>query len=103
MRPSNDREAMTLILDGIEKRGCKVRQVQQDSWNPEELDDVETVKEAVDLVMEVDEAVVFVDLPGGDASTWIFFVLGNSPEEVACDHGVSLSEYIDPITRCWWE
>lgn len=101
MKPSNDREAMQLILDGITARGCKVTQVCQDNWNPDELENVTTTTEAVDLVMEVDEAVVYVDLPDG-TTTWIFFVLGNCPEEVACDHGVNLSEYIDPIVHPWW-
>ncbi len=101
MKPSNDREAITLILDGLTNVGCKVTSVGDDTWNPEETQEVSSVQEAVDLVTNVDEAIVYVDLPDGRTS-FIFFVLGNDPEEVACDHGVNLSEYIDPIVRPWW-
>ena len=105
MKPSNDREAITLILDGLTEKGCKVTQVADDTWNPDDLTDVSTVAEAVDLVCGVDEAVVYLDLPEGDEnkSSFIYFVLGNDPEEVACDHGVNLSRYIDPIVNPWWE
>ncbi len=101
MKPSNDREAITLILDGLTNVGCKVTSVGDDTWNPEETQEVSSVQEAVDLVTNVDEAIVYVDLPDGRTS-FIFFVLGNDPEEVACDHGVNFSEYIDPIVRPWW-
>lgn len=102
MKPSNDREAIALILYGLEQRGCKVTEVAQDTWEPDDLTPVTSVSEAVDLVMEVDEATVYVDRPDGGGS-FIYFVLGNEPEEVACDYGVSLSEFIDPITDPWWK
>jgi hypothetical protein len=31
-----------------------------------------------------------------------YFVYGNDPEEVVCDHGVSLSPILDPLTESWW-
>lgn len=102
MRPSNDTEAITLILEGITAAGCVVEQVCDDTWNPDELTDVTTVAEAVDLVTGVDEAYVYVMLPTTETS-WIRFVLGNDPEEVACDHGVNLSPFLDPIIKPWWE
>lgn len=104
MKPSNDREAITLILEGLEKVGCKVTKVADDTWCPNELTGVSNVAEAVDLVCGVDEAVVYLDMPA-DAKreeSFIFFVLGNDPEEVACDYGVSLMPYIDPIVNPWW-
>lgn len=104
MKPSNDKEAITLILKGLTKAGCKVTSVCEDSWNPNDLTAVSSVTEAVDMVTRVDEAVVYLDLPEGAEreSTFIYFVLGNDPEEVACDYGVSLSPYIDPIVEPWW-
>lgn len=105
MKPSNDREAVTLILNGLTEKGCKVTEVCEDTWNRDDLTPVNSVQEAVDLVTGVDEAVVYLDLPTGAErdSTFIYFVLGNDPEEVACDYGVSLSPYIDPIVNPWWE
>jgi hypothetical protein len=104
MKPSTDREAITLILEGLEAKGCKVTQVADDTWNPDELTTVNSVSEAVDLVTGVDEAVVYLDLPEGAErdQTFAFFVLGNDPEEVLNDHGVSLSPYVDPIVEPWW-
>lgn len=104
MKPSNDREAITLILEGLTKAGCKVTEVCDDTWNKDVLTTVDSIEEAVNLVTGVDEAVVYLDLPAGAEreSTFIYFVLGNEPEEVACDHGVSLSPYIDPIVTPWW-
>jgi len=32
----------------------------------------------------------------------VYFVLGNDPEEVVADYGVSLSETLDPLTEGWW-
>lgn len=102
MRPSNDREAISLILNGITKAGCTVSRVIDDTWNKDDITNVQSVREAVDLLTGVDEGFALVDLPDGDDG-WIYFVLGNSPEEVACNHTVNLSEYIDPITDPWWK
>jgi hypothetical protein len=105
MKPSNDREAITLILEGLTKVGCKITGVCDDTYNPNDLTECTDVAKAVDLVCAVDEASVFMDLPPneeGHKESWIFFVLGNEPEEVACDHGVNLSPYINPIVQPWW-
>lgn len=102
MKPSNDHEAIALILEGITKAGCTVTQVMEDTWCPEDLTSVSTVAEAVALVCGVDEAYVYVNSPE-DGEGWIRFVLGNDPEEVVCDHTINLSEFIDPITDPWWD
>lgn len=102
MKPSNDREAVTLILSGLTAKGCTVTDVMDDTWCPDELTPVTTVAEAVDLVMGVDDSYVYLNMPDGSPN-WIRFVNGNEPEEVACDYGVSLSPFIDPITCPWWE
>jgi DNA-binding response OmpR family regulator len=39
----------------------------------------------------------------GEGNSHVYFVLGNDPEEVICDHGVSLSPVLDPLTEGWWE
>lgn len=101
MRPSNDREAVTLILDGLTSLGMKVTSVCDDTWNPNETTDVSTVAEAVDLVMGVDEATVYITNLDGKES-FIYFVLGNDPEEVACDYGVSLDPHLSNIVDPWW-
>jgi hypothetical protein len=37
----------------------------------------------------------------GERNSHVYFVLGNEPFEVICDHGVSLSPVLDPLTRSW--
>lgn len=102
MKPSSDREAISLIIDGLIERGCTPT-VSRDGEN----DDLSyTDKEsALDWLTSCDESALFVSLPEGAEreSSFIYFVLGNSPEEVACDYGVALSPYLDPIIEPWWE
>jgi hypothetical protein len=61
-----------------------------------------TEKEAIDAITAVDDATLFVRTPAGDYNPWVRFVMGNDPEEVVCDHGVSLSPVLDPLTESWW-
>ena len=110
MKPSNDREAITLILEGMVKKGCSLVSVIDDTWNKDEVTVVTNVEQAVKLVTGVDEAFVRINLPdspvdltGQTSDGYIYFVLGNDPEEVVCDHTVNLSEFIDPIVSPWWE
>lgn len=98
MKPSNDKEAIFLILDGLREQGVMVTEVH----DGEEEIPVASVSDAVEAVTAVDMATVYVTKPNGGES-FIFFVLGNDPEEVAADYGVSLSNYIDPIVDPWWE
>lgn len=101
MKPSTDREAISLIIDGLIERGCTPTM----SRDGEDEDLPYTDKEsALDWLTSCDESVLFVDLPegAGRKSTHVYFVLGNDPEEVACDYGVSLEDYISPITDPWW-
>lgn len=98
MKPSNDREAVTLILQGLVDKGHVLKEVQDDTWNPDPADNVKvsTVSEAVEVVMSVDEAFVIFE------RGYVFFVLGNSPEEVACDYTVNLDPDLSNITDPWW-
>lgn len=101
MKPSTDREAISLIIYGLIERGCKPT-VARDGDN-DDLSFIEAApREFLDWLTSCDESVLFVDLPDGEES-FIYFVLGNSPEEVVCDHSINLEEYIDPIVMPWWE
>lgn len=55
----------------------------------------------IDNLMACDDSALYVRTPDGAASH-VYFVLGNDPEEVVCDHGVSLSPVLDPLTESWW-
>ena len=106
MKPSNDREAVTLIIKGLIKRGVIPVSVED---GEHEVFDVnhENMPESLDELMSCDEGWLHVTIPASltgdkDTDTWIYFVYGNDPAEVACDYGVSLSPYLDPIIDPWW-
>jgi len=72
-------------------------------FDGEEDVEVSTESEAVEAITAVDDAYLYV-APKGDAdgkTSWVRFVLGNDPEEVICDHGVSLAHVIDPLMERW--
>lgn len=97
-KPTTDAAAMKAIIDALLAGGVTLRHVN----DGEELVPVTTTTEAVTAVTAVDEASLHVTLPSGGTG-WIFFVLGNDPEEVVCDHTVNLSEWIDPVVDPWWD
>ena len=43
----------------------------------------------------------FIVTKDGDDFGWIWFVYGNDPGEVVCDHTTNLSFVIDPLTENW--
>ena len=98
MRPSNDREAITLILNGLVMAGHTITAVIDDTWNKDEKTYTSNVHEALALVTSVDEAFVLFD----DESAWVYFVLGNEPEEVACNYTTNLDPDLSNITDPWW-
>lgn len=100
MRPSTDYEAISLIIDGLIERGCTPTIVRDGAEEDFPYTDKET---ALSNLTSCDESVLFVDLPAAAErkSSFIYFVLGNDPEEVACDYGVSLEPYLDPIIQPW--
>jgi len=95
--PSSDRAAATQIIHGLIHEG----------WRPKIVDDggedvpVVTVTEALDAIFAVDAAHLHVQHRNGTWG-WVWFVLGNDPEEVAADYTVNLSDAIDPVTEKWW-
>lgn len=98
MKPSNDREAITLILTGLVEKGHTVYGVIDDIWDKENVTLTSDPNEAAALVCEVDEAFVYLD----DREAYIYFVLGNDPEEVACDYTVNLDPDLSNIVDPWW-
>jgi hypothetical protein len=98
MKPSNDREAITLILTGLVEKGHTIDGVIEDTWNKEGVTLTSDPSEAAELCSGVDECFVYLD----DRSAYIYFVLGNEPEEVACDYTVNLDPDLSAIVDPWW-
>jgi len=96
--PKTDREAVTILLTALADSGCKFDTVADEF----DIVPVDSVAAAVDSVMAVDNACVNVTTPQGE-NGWLYFVLGNDPEEVLCDHTQNMSQYVDPICDSWWD
>lgn len=111
MKPSNDKEAITLILQGMTSMGYTVTSVQQDIRDKYDQILVSEPEQAAALVCECDEGLVYLNLPNSDTADdgsegwdgYIYFVLGNEPEEVACDYTTNLDPDLDNIISPWWQ
>jgi hypothetical protein len=97
--PSSDKAAATAIIRGVLNAGWRLDRVNDGG----DVIPVGTVEQALDAIFAVDMAHLILQHPSTDEIAWIWFVLGNSPEEVAADHTVNLSPAIDPITDKWWD
>lgn len=108
MIPQNDREAISLIIDGLIAKGVKPTMSRDGAGEDLPYTDKDS---ALDWLTSCDDSVLFVSLPEGYVdpeqpevkSSHIYFVLGNEPIEVACDSGVTLSPFLDPIVNPWWD
>lgn len=100
-RPTSDREAVTLALEGLSQLGYTIESVADDTWNLDERTVILDVQDAIDMVMGVDDAFVFVITPDDDKG-WIRFVLGNDPEEVVADYTTILDPELGLILSAWW-
>lgn len=97
MKPSNDREAITLILEGLQADGWVLTRV-NDSEESYRLGN--NITRAVGHVTDVDFAHVFMER--GEETGWVWFVLGNDPEEVAADYSTNLDPTLSNIVDPWW-
>lgn len=96
--PSSDKAAATQIIRGLIHDGWRLDRV----YDGGEDIDVTTVTQALDAIFAVDMAHLHVKHRDTGKTGWVWFVLGNDPEEVAADYTVNLSDAIDPITEKWW-
>lgn len=106
MKPSNDREAIRLILQGLVAKGHKIVGYIDDTWNRDDKTYTSSVSEAADAMNGVDEGFVLFnskDYEGTGYDAWVYFVLGNDPEEVACNYTINLDPDLSNITDPWWE
>jgi hypothetical protein len=95
--PSSDKAGIRQTIRALRAAGWELDYV----WDREETIDVRTEGAAVDAVMAVDEA--FLNVRRQNETGYVFFVLGNDPEEVICDHTINLSDVLDPLTDAWSE
>lgn len=95
--PSSDRDGIIQLFELLAKAGYHSPAI----WDGEEETPVKTAEEAADIVMNLDQAHLYVTKD--DKTSWAFFVLGNDPEEVICDYTVDLEDVVGPLFEAWSE
>jgi len=95
--PTTDTAAMRQIIRALRASGHTLRFV----YDGEDDVPVANETEALEAINAVDQAYLHVTLPDGETTGYVFFVLGNDPEEVACDWTVNLPD-VDRVTESWW-
>lgn len=95
--PASDRDGITQTIAALIESGCCLDFV----WDGEDDVEVSSPEEALDAIMAVDVATLWVTDNTGHQS-FVYFVLGNDPDEVIRDHGIALSPILDPLTDGWW-
>lgn len=102
--PSSDQAAIRQTLRALKAANITPYYV---GYGEDEGEDVTgaTEQATVKAIMAVDDAYLWVNLPGGSVreTSHIRFVMGNEPFEVICDYGLSLSPVLDPLTEGWDE
>lgn len=62
-----------------------------------------TETDAIEEVMSCDDGYFLVFRPDQTERVgWVYFVFGNSPEEVICDYTLNLEHVIGPLTENWF-
>lgn len=96
--PGSDEQGVRQIIRALRAAGYRLVMV----FDGEEEIAVSTESAAIEAIFAVDMAHLHVKHPETGVTGWVWFVLGNDPEEVAADYTVTLSHVIDPLTDSWW-
>lgn len=99
--PANDKEAIRQTIVALRKAGYTLPGGHDSDDFFKVAPDVD-VDELVEILTAGDESTLHTFKEGEQPpKSFIYFVLGNAPYEVICDHGVSLSDVLDPLTESW--
>lgn len=94
--PKTDRDGIQQVMEALSRDGWKVVGVQDYEDDPV----MDSYDEALTYIMDLDEARLLV--ARGHGHGWVYFVLGNDPEEVVSDYTLTLSHVLDDLTEGWW-
>lgn len=100
--PSSDRAAIRQVIRALRKAGYTITGGHDGEDFFEVAADVSEDTLIDDYLTVCDDSTLHT-WKDGEGNSHVYFVLGNDPEEVVCDHGVSLSPVLDPLTEGWWE
>lgn len=94
--PTTDRGGIQQVIRTLKAAGYELDSV----WDGEESTPVSTEHEALEVIMNLDQATLYVNVLGVTVGH-VFFVLGNDPDEVVCDYTVNLTE-VDTLISSWY-
>ena len=97
--PSSDRAGIRQAIRALRNAGYTLDRVYNGGDDDEP---VTTETEAIEELMATDDATLWIRNSAG-RGFGVYFVLGNSPDEVICDYHVSLSHVLDPLMDSWNE
>ena len=102
--PSSDKAGIRQTIRALRNAGYELDRVYNGG---DEDTPVSNETEALEEIMATDDATLWVKCPKASVnagkSRGVYFVLGNSPDEVICDYHVSLSHVLDPLIDSWIE
>lgn len=100
--PKTDESAIRQVIKALQAAGWRLNNVHDGEDVIPARNDADT---ALAAIMAVDEARLDVLQRDGVGEVslrgWVLFVLGNDPEEVACDYTVNLSDVLEPLFDRW--
>lgn len=97
--PSSDRAGIRQTVRALKSAGYRPAQVN----DGEETISVTDCGEAkiIEALTATDQSWLYVTGADGTQSSWVYFVLGNDPEEVVCDYSTDLDPVIEPLYDKW--
>lgn len=99
--PSSDTAGIRQTIRALRAAGYAPTEVN----DGEETIDVKgaTEREIIEALTATDQSWLYVTNAAGPRGRreWVFFVLGNDPEEVINDYTIALDPVIDPLYRKW--
>lgn len=101
--PSSDKAGIRQVIRALRNAGYTVTGGHDGDDFFEVAPDVSEDVLINDYLTVCDESTLHTAKVGAEPyNSHIFFVLGNDPEEVVNDYGVSLEPVLGPLTQGWW-
>jgi antitoxin (DNA-binding transcriptional repressor) of toxin-antitoxin stability system len=94
--PTSDKAGIRQTIRVLRAAGWELDSV----WDGEESIPVTKEGEAIAAIMALDSAHLYVSKD--DHEGFVYFVLGNEPDEVINDYTVTLMPVLDPMTERWY-
>lgn len=102
--PKDDTAGIRQVIRALKANGWEI----DSAWDGEESLENPNETDAIDWVMACDQGHIYFKQMSEkypdrvNETGWVFFVLGNDPDEVVCDYTTNLDPTVEDLTRSWW-